>query len=324
MTTNLHGVYETANEARESIEQLKAQGTRSSAISIVLNDEEKGTFLAQETDTNIHVEGHRQQKKEKHGFMDNVKEALAGTPRENETEGHTKDTLIRLGLSEEDASLYIDDIQNGKIVVLMHTEDPYTNPATEPNPAENSESATLSHNATSSSSRGSTSANAEAENNSTHEKTGDTKSEEEQALQLREETLDVSKKNVDRGEVEVTKDVVEDEKTVSVPVQREEGYIEKRPVDSNDYESTEDITESSEHIRMPLTDEEVDIQKRTVVTDEVVVGKRKYEETQEQTEKVKREEARIEGEENLQREDKENDAPDDGSLNPLQNKRKDK
>lgn len=56
MATTLHGICQTENEAVESIEKLKAQGTRSSDISVVLNSEEQGTFMAQETEVNVHIE----------------------------------------------------------------------------------------------------------------------------------------------------------------------------------------------------------------------------------------------------------------------------
>ncbi|RKD69631.1 heat induced stress protein YflT [Sinobaca qinghaiensis] len=126
MATKLHGVYNTAHEARESVEYLKKQGMRPSNLSIVLNDKARGTILSEETDTNIQVEDHQQPNKEKHRFMDNIKESFSGASEDIEPEGHTKATLIRLGLSEEEALLYIEDIDSGNIVVLIHADSPYT------------------------------------------------------------------------------------------------------------------------------------------------------------------------------------------------------
>jgi uncharacterized protein (TIGR02271 family) len=126
--------------------------------------------------------------------------------------------------------------------------------------------------------------------------------EEEKALQLREEQLDVTKKETQKGEVGVQKRVVEEEKTIKVPVRREEVYVEKRPVQDKEAVSSENAAgetsdtafkEESEEIRIPIREEEIEISKKPVVTEEVVVGKKVYEDTEEKVEKVKKEEAKI-------------------------------
>ncbi|TVP83349.1 MAG: YsnF/AvaK domain-containing protein [Alkalicoccus sp.] len=126
--------------------------------------------------------------------------------------------------------------------------------------------------------------------------------EEEKALQLREEQLDVTKKEKQKGEVGVQKRVVEEEKTIKVPVRREEVYVEKRPVQDQEAVSSENAAgetadkafkEESEEIRIPIREEEIEISKKPVVTEEVVVGKKVYEDTEEKVEKVKKEEAKI-------------------------------
>ncbi|WP_160058437.1 YsnF/AvaK domain-containing protein [Alkalicoccus saliphilus] len=126
--------------------------------------------------------------------------------------------------------------------------------------------------------------------------------EEEKALQLREEQLDVTKTETQKGEVGVQKRVVEEEKTIKVPVRREEVYVEKRPVQDKEAVSSENAAgetsdtafkEESEEIRIPIREEEIEISKKPVVTEEVVVGKKVYEDTEEKVEKVKKEEAKI-------------------------------
>src|SRR5919204_2840532 len=54
---------------------------------------------------------------------------------------------------------------------------------------------------------------------------------EEGTLQLREEELQARKTPVETGQVTLGKDVVEEQKTVEVPVTREEVYVERRAVD---------------------------------------------------------------------------------------------
>ena len=112
-------------------------------------------------------------------------------------------------------------------------------------------------------------------------------------LQLREEELRARKQPVQTGEVQIRKDVVEEQRTIDVPVTREEAVVERRPVEPRP--ADEQIGEG-ESIRVPLRGEQVDVDKQPVVTEEVEVGKRPVQETERVTETVRREEARVERE----------------------------
>jgi uncharacterized protein (TIGR02271 family) len=109
-------------------------------------------------------------------------------------------------------------------------------------------------------------------------------------LQLREEELRATKERVKAGDVRVRKEVVSEEKTIDVPVTREEAVIERRPVSGRP--ATGDIKEGEE-IRIPLTEEEVRVEKRPVVKEEIRVGKRAVQETETVRDTVRREEARV-------------------------------
>jgi uncharacterized protein (TIGR02271 family) len=109
-------------------------------------------------------------------------------------------------------------------------------------------------------------------------------------LQLREEELLATKERVKAGEVRVRKDVVSEEKTIEVPVTREEVVIERHPVSGRP--ATGNIKEGEE-IRIPVTEEEVRVEKRPVVKEEITVGKRPVQETETVRDTVRREEARI-------------------------------
>jgi uncharacterized protein (TIGR02271 family) len=111
------------------------------------------------------------------------------------------------------------------------------------------------------------------------------------ALRLREERLDVQKQAVQSGEVHVRKDVVEEQKNIDVPVSHEEVYIERRPVADGQVDSTP--IGQDEVIRVPVSEEQVNVTKTPVVTGEVAVGKRKVQETQQVSDTVRREEARV-------------------------------
>lgn len=113
-------------------------------------------------------------------------------------------------------------------------------------------------------------------------------------IRLREEQLDVNKQRVQAGEVRLGKQVVEEQKTVNVPVTHEEVYIERRPVTGADAITDNTPIGTDETIRVPVSEEKVNVSKDTVVTDEVTVGKRAVQETQQVTDTVKHEQLRAE------------------------------
>jgi uncharacterized protein (TIGR02271 family) len=110
-------------------------------------------------------------------------------------------------------------------------------------------------------------------------------------IELREEELQATKREVKAGEVRVRKDVVTEEKTVEVPVTREEVIIERHPATGR---PTTGSIKEGEEIRVPITEEEVRVEKRPVVKEEITVGKRKVQDTETVRDTVRREEARIE------------------------------
>jgi uncharacterized protein (TIGR02271 family) len=119
--------------------------------------------------------------------------------------------------------------------------------------------------------------------------TGDT---ERDTLRLREEELQARKTSVETGRVQIGKDVVEEQRTLEVPVTREEVTIERRPVDRRPSDRPIDATES-ESIRVPVREEQVDVEKKPVVYEEVGVGKRVTQDTQQVSDTVRREELRM-------------------------------
>ncbi|MDP4142948.1 MAG: YsnF/AvaK domain-containing protein [Bacillota bacterium] len=123
------------------------------------------------------------------------------------------------------------------------------------------------------------------------EKTVDTADTvEDGKLRLKEEELDVAKNRVQTGDVTLRKEIVEEQKTIDVPVTHEEVIIERRAINKEPSDSP--IT-NEETIRIPVSEEQVDIGKHTVVTGEVIARKREVEENRHIEETVKKEEARI-------------------------------
>jgi uncharacterized protein (TIGR02271 family) len=109
-------------------------------------------------------------------------------------------------------------------------------------------------------------------------------------IQLRQEELDINKSRVPTGEVILSKEVIEEQKNVEVPIVHEEVVIERKSLNNEDCSSP--IT-SGETIHIPVTEEQVQVGKHTVVTGEVSAYKREVEQTQQVNETVRREEARI-------------------------------
>jgi len=113
--------------------------------------------------------------------------------------------------------------------------------------------------------------------------------EDAQTIRLREEQLTANKQRVKAGEVEVGKRVVEEQRSIDVPVEREEVVIERHPVNRRPADRT-DFGDESETLRVPVMEEQVQVEKRPVVTEEVTVGKRETQDTRTVSGTVRREE----------------------------------
>jgi uncharacterized protein (TIGR02271 family) len=115
---------------------------------------------------------------------------------------------------------------------------------------------------------------------------------ESPVVELREEELRVEKDRVQAGEVRLRKEVKTEERTVEVPVTREEVVIERRPAARGG--ETGGTIDEGEEIRIPLMEEEVRVEKTPVVREEVTLNKRQVQDTERVSDTVRREEARIE------------------------------
>ena len=144
---------------------------------------------------------------------------------------------------------------------------------------------------------------------------------------IREERLQVNKQVVQTGEVIITKRVITENKTFTIPVTREEVTIERVPsqrdradaaanaftaipgmagsITHPDTHTTTDATalnvvDGSEMlknggtIRILVREEQVTLNKQTVVVEEIVVSKQQIQETKQISDTVKHEEVRIE------------------------------
>ena len=134
----------------------------------------------------------------------------------------------------------------------------------------------------------------------------------EQRMQLREEQLQVYKQPVQTGEVGLRKEVVSEQQSVDVPVTHEEVYIERR---AGSGQPSDTPIGEGETYRVPVREEQVGVNKQQVVREEVALGKRQVQDTQHVSDTVRREEARVErqGDVNVQGQNADADADQQGS-----------
>ena len=66
---------------------------------------------------------------------------------------------------------------------------------------------------------------------------------------------------------------MEEQRTVHVPLLREEVYVERRPVIDGKFDGSPFYED--EIIRIPITEERIEVTKRPIIVEEVIVGKTK-------------------------------------------------
>lgn len=125
------------------------------------------------------------------------------------------------------------------------------------------------------------------------QKKDDPRREAARRLDWREEELQARKEPVQTGEVQIGKEVVSEEKTIEVPRTHEEVTVERRPVERRPADRP--IGEG-ETISVPVHEERVSVEKAPVVYEELEVGTRQAQETEQVSGEVRRDEARIERE----------------------------
>jgi len=107
-----------------------------------------------------------------------------------------------------------------------------------------------------------------------------------------EEELKAGVREKQGGTARIVKDVVEEQQTIDVPVQREEVYVTERKVDRA--ATKEDLAMMDRDIEIPLKQQEVVTSKEAVVTGEVNVRKEVTRNTERVTDTVRREEVHVE------------------------------
>ena len=91
-----------------------------------------------------------------------------------------------------------------------------------------------------------------------------TNTTDSETLRLREEQLEARKTPVETGRVQLGKEIVEEHKTMEVPVSREEVFVERHPVDRRPADQPIGTSES-QTIDVPVRAERLEVEKQPVV-----------------------------------------------------------
>lgn len=101
--------------------------------------------------------------------------------------------------------------------------------------------------------------------------------DQEVKLQLREEILDIVKNWAQTGEFTMRKELVTEEKTITVPITREVLVIENAQFDEN---SSNNVDRKTEVIRIPLCEERIEVTKHPELLNDVSVYRQQFLEMQ--------------------------------------------
>jgi uncharacterized protein (TIGR02271 family) len=200
-------------------------------------------------------------------------------------------SLENLGLPEDEATFYNGEFESGRTVVVVNTRDRQQEASQILSRDGGYDYTSRSGQTTGTSSYANTAGQAT-----------DYNTQAGQNVQLREEQLRANKQSVESGAVGVRKDVVSEQQSFDVPVNREEVVIERHAASG---QPSDTPIGEGETYRVPVREEQVTVDKQPVVREEVSLGKRQVQDSQRVSDTVRREEARVEhqGDVNVQGDD---------------------
>jgi uncharacterized protein (TIGR02271 family) len=255
MTTTQHplvvGVFRDHTQAAQAIDELHSAGFRDEKIRV------KQTATVS-------------------GLLDRPVRSLTG----NETESRTlPDELVDKGMHPDEAHYYQQEFEAGHSVVIVESYEEHQQEAhaiLQRNGAYDASRAGISH--------------------SRYEQ-----AEGDRIIPVLEEVLQAHKQLVQIGEVVLRKEVITEEKTITVPVSREELVIERLPTSSQpsdqpvqEEKTLEKAPKDGETLKIVLHQEEVRVEKYPVEKEEIFISKQQIEETKHFSDTLKREEIHIE------------------------------
>jgi uncharacterized protein (TIGR02271 family) len=325
------GVFHDIEDARDAVEALKDAGFAADNVGLLAHDRERGREVAEETGAHSHAGQGAATGLIAGGILGGVGGWLVGIgalaipgvgpfiaagafgaaltgAAVGAGVGAIAGALIGLGIPEDEATYYEGEVRGGRTLVTVRADGRYDEAREimrdhgaydiEDRGTERASSRTAAMGSASTGRRDDVLENRPGTPASTTA-SGSTPTDQG-TVQLRQEELRARKQQVETGQVTLGKNVVEERRTMDVPVTREEITIERQPVERRP--SDRPIADSDTTIEVPVREERVEVQKQPVVYEEVAVGKRAVTETQSVSDTVRREEARInrEGDVNVQ------------------------
>ncbi|MET1029834.1 YsnF/AvaK domain-containing protein [Domibacillus tundrae] len=271
------GVYHNEQDLLKKIMELQTIGFADEDMYVIVQNEEDISMVRGRTDVGVQSADM--------SFGDRFAAFLLGdTP--------IRDALLRTGMTEEEADIRYDEIKNGGM--LLYADRDYASQYSDSYSADQEMSAADS--------------TLHAGTDSSILDTARTPAEE--TLLLHEERLSIDKDRVQTGEIQIKKEVVEEQQVMDVPVDREEVIIERRPVTGQESEDAalhspgdRVFEDTSETIRVPIIEEQIEITKKPVVTEEIVIQKQTVQDTETVRDTVRQEKARIQKEGHVIEED---------------------
>jgi uncharacterized protein (TIGR02271 family) len=193
-----------------------------------------------------------------------------------------RDNLTHLGISSADAQYFEDGVARGGALVTVKADERASEAV-----------AILQRNGADLGSQGRnlSSAPVAASTTVTAAPAGGTVADADQMIQLRAERLSIDKVRVASGTVRIRKDVVTHQQNIDVPVMHEELVIERHPVTGSVAGGT---IGDEKTITVPLSREEVKVSKDTFVTEEIDIGKHAVTNTEHVANTVRHEELVVE------------------------------
>lgn len=120
-------------------------------------------------------------------------------------------------------------------------------------------------------------------------------SDDTMRVPVHEEELTAQKTAREAGAVRVDKDIVEEERTLDVPVTREEVQVRRQRVD-RPADGTESAFTDGDTIRVPIVEEQVEVRKVPKVVEEIEIQKTAAQDTERVSDTVRREQVNVEEE----------------------------
>lgn len=283
MKRQVVGSYARPQEAVDAVKKLQEEGYQKEDITLISSTESRNsisntTDVEVSTDEAVTGETAKDNDKDDRSIWQKIKESFS-----------TKDYDDNVSTSSDDDPLYSyqEDLANGNIIVMVNGEKKGTGGSgittpLDPDPMFGTGIMTNSQPLIEPTEQNNAPSSDNAEQNET--------------IQLKEEKIDVNTREVQTGEVRARKRVVEETKTVEVPVRHEEVVIERHKLNNG---SDADGVSKDDEMVIPISEEQIEVTKHPVVKEEVSINKQEVEDTKQVSETVRKEDINVGTEGNI-------------------------